>query len=317
MTEEYDKNVFIKTSIADIISKDPLIAVPNTATVEELLKVLHKHSLTSCPVVNPDTGRNRVIGFVDTNDVLALLAKLTKNVDRQTSDLRLISIGFLSSSVANIMDLSKKDQFTVVLEEQSMFEVMKVYAKGVHRVALLSVFSDIDDIVSQSCVVSFIASNVSVLGSLANKKIEDLLDHLVHQSELVTTSSSELVIRSFQKMNDAGVTAVPVLDHENGSIVGTLSINDLSSINEENIDLLLQSTEKFISRNVFIDQNKHKPAYPIILGVKDTFKDAIEMLAKFKIHRVWIVDRNRKPISILSLTDVCKILTEPPTELAS
>ncbi|GAM28030.1 hypothetical protein SAMD00019534_112060, partial [Acytostelium subglobosum LB1] len=314
MMEDYQK-VYTQTSISDIIKKETLIAVEKTATVQELLAVLHKHCLTSVPVVDSDTGKNRVIGFVDTNDVLALLVKICENASVCHHAMRLLSIGFLHTTVSNIMDLSKKDQFTVVLEEQSLFEVMKMYARGVYRVALLSIFSDIEDIVSQSAVISFIADNVSVLGTLKNKTILDLLPQLVDKADVISTQASTLVYDTFKSMHHHGVTAVPVLSDQTGQIIGTLSINDLSSLKEDNMDLLLQSTERFISRNDMLDPNKHKPSYPIIISVKDTLTHAIEMLAKYKIHRLWIVDEHRKPISILSLTDVCKIITEPPAEL--
>eukprot|EP01133_Synstelium_polycarpum_P015289 gene15289-18102_t len=255
--------VFSQTSISDIIKKDTLVAVNKTASVEEVLKVLHQHSLTSAPIIDPDTGRNRVIGFVDTNDVLALLVRLCEKVDVANMELRLLSIAFLHTSVSNIMDLSKKDQFVVCLEEQSILEVLKLYAKGIHRVALLSVFSDIEDI---------------------NTTIRDLLPILVGPEEVVTVNHSDLAIESFRKMNQRKVTAVPVLN-ETQQVVGTLSINDLSGLNEDNIDLLLQSTDRFISRNNDIEPNKNKPSHPIVITLDQTFREAIKMLSEYKVHR--------------------------------
>eukprot|EP01132_Coremiostelium_polycephalum_P007396 gene7396-9088_t len=315
MEEDYIR-IFSQTAIADCVSKEQkLIGVKKMASVEELLMVLYNHSLSSVPVIDTEIGKGRVIGFVDTNDVLALLVKLCEKIESPDFDLRLLSIAFLHTTVSNIMDLSKKDEFTVVLEEQSLMEILKLYAKGVHRVALLSVFSDIEDIVSQSNVIRFLSDNLSVLGPLETVSIGDLLPYLVQKESVVVSYGDELVIHSLRKMHQNHVTAVPILNRTNLEITGTLSINDLNGLKEDNIDILLKTTNEFLGckMNHQIEQNKNKPSHPVILKLDNTFRDAIQMLAQYKIHRIWVVDDFNRPISIVSLTDVCSIITNPPT----
>ncbi|KAF2074460.1 hypothetical protein CYY_004242 [Polysphondylium violaceum] len=314
--EDYYK-IFHQTAISDIISKEEtLIGINKNSSVEELLSVLFKYSLSSVPVVNDSTGKSRVIGFVDTNDILTLLVKLYEKVNEQgvnEDDIRLLSIAFLHTSISNIMDISKKDQFTVVLEEQSLLEVLKLYSKGIHRVALLSVFSDIETIVSQSNVINFISNNVSLLSGVKDLKISQLLPMLVSRESLITTKDSDLTICSFKSMKTNHVSAVPVLD-SNKSIVGTLSINDLYGLKERKVNqALLKPTLEFI-QNKDTDPNKNKPLNPVVLKLDDTFKDAIELLSKYKVHRVWVVDEHNTPLSVISLTDICNIIVNPPLE---
>ncbi|KYQ90236.1 hypothetical protein DLAC_08838 [Tieghemostelium lacteum] len=318
MEQDYFR-ILSQTAIADIINRDSqLITIKKSQDVEELLKKLNEYSYTSLPVT--ESSNSRVIGFVDTNDILTLLIKLFEKIDSSegsqltsggTDDIKLLSIAFLHSSVSNIMDISKKDEFTVVLEEQNLLEVMKLYSRGLHRVALLSVFSDIREIVSQSNVIDFISRNTSLLGRLELMPIQILFDQhvIVTRSQLIETNENLSAITSFRLMNQYRVSACAVVDDHN-NITGTLSINDLAGLNENNLDLLLKSTKDFISRDNQL--NKNKPSEPIVLSLNNTFKDVIMTLSQKKVHRVWIVDQSKCPISLISLTDVCKIIISPP-----
>ncbi|KAK5574937.1 hypothetical protein RB653_010191 [Dictyostelium firmibasis] len=311
MTEDYLR-LFSQTAIADL-DKNTMISIKKSEDVEKLLSVLYENSLSSLPVI--DGEGKRVIGFVDTNDVLSLLTKLKLTSESTEDDIRLYSIGFLNSNVNNIMDEKKKDQFVVVLEEQSLFEVLKLYANGVHRLALLTVFSDIENIVSQSNVIKFLNNNLSVLGPLGDTKIGSTLikPFLPSKESLITTKSSTLAIDSFKIMNTHKCSAIPVLEDSTNKIIGTLSVNDLYGINQSTIKLLLNTTVEFIDfDNNKIKSNKNKPNHQIVLKLGNTFKEAIQMISNNKVHRIWIVDDNNVPISLISLTDICKIIVEAP-----
>ncbi|KAM9973076.1 hypothetical protein ACTFIR_012450 [Dictyostelium discoideum] len=311
MTEDYIR-LFSQTAIADL-DKNTMVSIKKSEDVEKLLSVLYENSLSSLPVI--DGEGKRVIGFVDTNDVLSLLTKLKLSSDSSDDDIRLYSIGFLNSNVNNIMDEKKKDQFVVVLEEQSLFEVLKLYANGVHRLALLTVFSDIENIVSQSNVIKFLNNNLSVLGQLGDTTIGSALikPFLPSKESLITTKSSTLTIDSFKIMNNHKCSAIPVLEDSTNKIIGTLSVNDLYGINQSTIKLLLNPTGEFINLdNSKIKSNKNKPDHQIVLKLNNTFKEAIQIISNNKVHRVWIVDDNNIPISLISLTDICKIIVEAP-----
>ncbi|EGC40456.1 hypothetical protein DICPUDRAFT_96258 [Dictyostelium purpureum] len=316
--------IFSQTAIGDIIEKDQFISIKKTESVEKLLELLYQHSLTCLPVVEggEDGERTRVVGFVDTNDVLQLMSKMFDTIDKNSTDenIRLFSIAFLYSNVHNIMNVSKKDQFQVVLEEQSLLEVLRLYSTGIHRVALLSVFSEIENIVSQSQVIKFLSKNLSVLGeTLEFATIRELLPFLTPKESLITTKASTMTIDSFKLMNLHKISAVPVLNDNDNKIIGNLSINDLYGLKESTIKLLLEPTLSFLNinqnnqhNNNDLLQNKNKPDHPVVLTLNDTFKDAIERVSQNKIHRVWIVDDNNVPISLISLTDICKLIVESP-----
>lgn len=43
-----------------------------------------------------------------------------------------------------------------------------------------------------------------------------------------------------------------------------------------------------------------------------TFEQVLEVLAVKGLHRVYVVDAANKPISIITLTDVLRLITKPP-----
>ena len=47
---------------------------------------------------------------------------------------------------------------------------------------------------------------------------------------------------------------------------------------------------------------------PVTVNVTDTVLVAVQLLAESRLHRLYIVDEDRKPVGVLSLTDIIRSL---------
>jgi CBS domain-containing protein len=94
-----------------------------------------------------------------------------------------------------------------------------------------------------------------------------------------------------------------------GAIVANFSVSDvrhLASVTNK------ADTEAALARPVLDFLRAHRGdaplAPPVTVQVTDTVLVAIQLLAESHLHRVYIVDEDRKPVGVLSLTDVLRAL---------
>ncbi|KAF8064683.1 hypothetical protein HT031_003485 [Scenedesmus sp. PABB004] len=81
------KGLLLQTKLRDVVSDKPLVAVPHTATLGEVLDILSQHGILSAPLFVADAGGIRpsvgsLLGFVDTWSVMvAFLGMLGQHAD--------------------------------------------------------------------------------------------------------------------------------------------------------------------------------------------------------------------------------------------
>lgn len=161
-------------------------------------------------------------------------------------------------------------------------------------------------VVSQSDVVATILANKAVLGEAANKTVEELeLD----DGAVFTVSQTTPALTAFGTLVRDKKSSVGIVD-EDGKLVGNLSVSDVRA---------LRSPEAFASLLLGVDdflRQARGPATPrgtgavVTVTAKTTFLQVLESLTPKHLHRVYVVDADNKPVSIITLTDVLRIVAK-------
>jgi CBS domain-containing protein len=161
-------------------------------------------------------------------------------------------------------------------------------------------------VVSQSDVVAAVLANKQVLGAAANKTVEELeLD----DGAVFTVTQDVPALKAFGMLIRDKKSSLGIVD-EDGKLVGNLSVSDVRA---------LRSPEAFASLLLGVDdflRQARGPATPRGTGAvvtvtgKTTFLQVLESLTPKHLHRVYVVDDENKPISIVTLTDVLKIISK-------
>jgi len=110
-------------------------------------------------------------------------------------------------------------------------------------------------------------------------------------------------------MNDNLISAVPVLDSD-GTIVASFSATCLRGLPSVEFGDFLLPLDKFLER-------RYPSGFqPLTASEHDTMECVIrKMVGKQGVshHRVWVVNQNKKPIGVISMTDIMKSIRD--TEL--
>jgi len=284
-------------------SRSPVV-LPTDTSVRDALKSFCTEKVLSFPIANSSHGAD-THGFLDLFDLLAFLLDLwDENEQEGSKDVSKLGEKFLNHTVSDLIDHSDNDVYAAVVASEQAQRLIRLFGLGVHRVALLNFNGTLTNIISQSDVARYLNQNLHLLGDNANKLIKDLRS--IAAGDIVTADGEQSALSAFKLLASNLVSAVPIVDKK-GVINGTLSLSDLKLL-QDDLSPLLLSTAQY--------KEKQEPQAQIVCHADDTLASVVGQLANSNVHRVWVVDEESKPISVISITNVCEFISQffPPEE---
>jgi len=167
------------------------------------------------------------------------------------------------------------------------------------------------NLITQSRIVSLVnMMEAPILG----KSLQDLN---VGTRNVVTIRNTETAYKGFQTMISKKISGLAVVN-ETGELLGNLSVADIKLVgwNADYWNLLGLSIKEYLQqlashpKSVIRDYNFFTVDKPqnVILKVRpsDRLSDVVKMMRFFRVHRIYIVGEDKKPIGVVSMYDVIK-----------
>jgi len=286
-----------------LLTPKQLQIVNASENVASLLQKL-KDSFLRCAIVY-DTEK-LFIGFVDSLDIVSHVLKVTdwaRDVKEETyRSLEWEGQRFALETAGQLMNISFGDPFETVTPETPLRNVIETMSLGIHRLAVVE-NGNIVNVISQSDLIVLLAPRLSFLGSKFQKTVNDA--GLISPVSLVYAVNQDTdVIGTIKTMYDNQLSGVPLID-DNGKITLNFSATDLLNLTASNFPWLSLSTREFLFRT----HGYVKP--PICARKSDTIENILLKFICYRVHRVYIIDGEFRPIGVVTLTDIMKILLAP------
>ncbi|GFR43787.1 hypothetical protein Agub_g4904 [Astrephomene gubernaculifera] len=186
------------------------------------------------------------------------------------------------------------------------------------------------DIVSQLDVVKLLSEHKDKLELVQDKTLEELE---IFTGSVFTIHASAPALEAFRYMAVDHKSCLGIVDNT-GKLIGNVSVGDLRFLRAQNYGLLLSPVAEFVA-TVW---GKGPSQEEVLAGTRvpgaaegrwadvlketalttlkpsSTFGALLELMASQNLHRIYIVDEDGKPVSIVTLTDVLRevIKPEPP-----
>jgi len=202
--------------------------------------------------------------------------------------------------------MSTKNPTCHVLLCSSLFQCIGLFQKGIHRVAVMNSQGVTENILTQTDVIRFLVSKISEYPSVFDKMATEL--NLGTEKEIISVHKNEKAISALKLINEKKVTAIPVID-DLGRIVGNLSASDLKGRGTTDYG---DGADPFGTLQLpvlaFL-QHGGMTIFPVGTCLKSTsFNFLLLKLMAMRVHRLWVVNSENKPTSVISLTDIMQAL---------
>lgn len=306
--KEYVKGLTVKELINP---PRPVVQAPKETTLPQLLKLLLDNKILSVPVW--DEEEKKYCGFVDLFDILSIIITFTefKEFARLFASQTISWDDWISQEddvFANgtaydaTGDFTRRNPWREVKESTPIIELFKTMGENkVHRVAVFSEDkSKLIAVLSQSRVIAFLAD--AILNQFHDLAATSVSLFIPADVSLIKVNDDVAVLDAYKAMLEHGVSGLPIVDKSSGRIKCALSVSDAKAALSPSIfrDILLPLPDYIHKINSFYQRDDK----PISCTKDDTIGSLLQMLLITKYHRIFVVDDNEVPYSVISLSDI-------------
>jgi len=312
----------LNTTIEEVMPRRKMIVVDSELHLADAFSTLVKNNIYSAPVY--DTHRKLLLGYIDMLDIVVFLIKIIED-DKHTDKTDFTSKDFYAlldqvtkfrtEHVKAVTDISARNPLIPVNHNAPIKEVLHIFANsGTHRVPVLENPWTVCNIITQSYIISWLANQISLhnennhehhhqLGPVGHKKVSEVFEI---KQPVVSVKGDQPAIDAFKLMAHHRISSVAVVD-KNEALLSNLSAKDIKVIEPDAIfTKLYKSCTEFIAATRAHELNAH---YPMIYCKLDsTVEEVVQRLAFMRIHRIYVIDENRKPVNVISLGDILSVL---------
>jgi CBS domain-containing protein len=301
----------MNTQLRELLPQRELITFTEEETVASALKKLADNHILSAPVVQLQTGgKVDVVGFADVLDFLAFLAQISTRIitdpafgesrHPKSDDWRILlkrKKDFSLGQVREVIDLSRRNPFKQLKDDAPLRDAIEIFKTRVHRIAIFGE-NNFLGVLSQSDVLNYVVNNRD---KFPNLNLDDPLNQRINlKNQVVSVNAQELAIDAFLKIHESNVSAIAIVNDQQ-EMLGVLSAADVEFAIESDFVVLLKPVVEFLKD---IRERQNKPSdYVVACPPNAKFNEALSLLNKEKVHRIFVLDEKKHPVGAVTLTD--------------
>eukprot|EP00440_Ansanella_granifera_P066314 gb/GFBE01071926.1/.p1 GENE.gb/GFBE01071926.1/~~gb/GFBE01071926.1/.p1 ORF type:complete len:309 (+),score=64.57 gb/GFBE01071926.1/:1-927(+) len=266
------------------------------------IHTLCEHHLLSAPVVDES---GKLLGLLDTLDIVAHVVEAEAAGQRQLRD----------QSIHNLMGKGSRragGSVPTASLEDALHEVVDIVAGPARRVVVMDAEGRPCSIITQSTVIQFLHEKKDEMKEFMHSR--PAKEFCTHGA--ITISDQETALHAFELLASKGVSSVAIVDQE-GRAITVVSATDLVMGLGLMGDMSMALSQLRTRNIVFFVGDSRRPdhhmshtrAAIIAVDPEMPMDQVIEKFAKTRVHRMIVTAGDRKPIGVLSLSDVCKSLS--------
>jgi len=201
-----------------------------------------------------------------------------------------------------------------VAEESPILISLSAYAHtSVSRIFIThnSTSMKVVKVMTQSSVVSWLDSIVpnTIDDPVLSSPFLSLFESSEESIELI--SDRELAINAFRLMNQKKITTVGIIN-EDGMLIDCITAQDVKVIEKkENIQQFFSNCREFCSMKRNIKENSKENAMgSFVCSSNITVRGVLKKFVESRLHRVFVVNEDKKPVKVITLQNLLKLLTK-------
>jgi len=295
------RDFLARVQAGDLITGDfKLTCIDSMDTVLEALQVLKQGNIVSAPVW--DKERSTFLGFIDVLDIICLI------FDKMTVDDILNEKGSVQSKISSMQikeaaNISESNPWCPVYIGKPLLSVMDMFSSGgqLYRVPIADEQGKVVSIISQSKVVEFLNDIIKQFGNAAERSVGECFS----PKFVASIHFDDLVINAFLKITETGLHGLAVID-DDGVLVGNISASDMKSVIIDNLCAGLKEPVSVVMKRSA--ETFERPFRAMYCFTTDTLQQVLQIFTTEQIHRLYIVDAEKKLLGVISLGDIIDVL---------
>jgi len=296
-----------------------LIVIDSDMSILDAVKLLSKHHILAAPVRDATkpadaSWSEKYLGFLDmVGIVLHMLETLHPDgKEPEDFDKEIETVdAFRQTKVADAVRYPRFSQFIPVEHEKgNLLDAMLLCGQhGIRRVPVVKTpGGDLTNIVTQSALVQTLAANLDRFQKVGKKTLLEL--GLGSPSAVFTVTTEDPLKKAFHLIKEKDVSAIPVVDAVTGAIRGNISARDVRLIVNSNKIYKLLNMPIRVYLDVVAGDSQENSAITCL--ATDTMETVVNRMVQSRIHRIYVVDAENKPVRVVALRNVLRKFVKEP-----
>jgi CBS domain-containing protein len=301
------KNVSVQRIVYDNWTRKSLVLVNSNQTVDRALSRINTHNIHSIPVVDANSNSGAVIGILDILDIILVLSETWDNNSTRAQRREKLTL-----PISDLMSRDTHPPTFIMSIHTSLFDAFKQFAQTkISRVMVVErqlenavVQQDkpedmVIGLLTESDLIRFASENLMWIQK--EKAFQQTLRQLnLGQRKPIIIQPNILAYQAFQEIHkNEGREGVALVDNT-GKLVANVSVSNIKGLTRANMQLLFRPLTDFLSR----DRKRGWWQLPICATLDTTLEYLLLLFTATKVHRIYIIDDDGKPIGEVSLSDV-------------
>eukprot|EP00123_Amoebidium_parasiticum_P012995 comp21700_c0_seq1/m.30623 comp21700_c0_seq1/g.30623 ORF comp21700_c0_seq1/g.30623 comp21700_c0_seq1/m.30623 type:complete len:324 (-) comp21700_c0_seq1:213-1184(-) len=268
-------------TVADFVAtQQPLITTTAAATVGETRALLNERGIQSVPVLSATGEYLGILSLVDLADYL--LWYQDEHRDAPEAGLAI--------PLHRILGLYDANDALKVRTTDTLRDVVKLMKqRRAHRLLVQDPAGAVVAVITQMGLLRILHENVD---DLYDQPAATLASLGLAAKPLVTCTTTDPALGTLQRLRDAHISGLGVVDGQ-GRLVGELSLAAVRALDEEHTAALRTATVGALMGE--------RP--PLTCGPDTALRQVVAMLHTQRQYRVFVVDNERRPVGVVTLTD--------------
>lgn len=277
--------------------------------VVDVFKGMLKHGFMAVPVLTKT--EKTFFAWIDMMDIVRKLVELfgQDKLGKDGADfwkMHEADERFQKLAVDDVLKWphGRENVFHPVASGFSLFHATELLARvqGLHRVPIVNTDFKVVSIITQTRLLEIVRLNMESVGLKREKPVRDV----VRSQGVVSVNENRPAIEAFETMVRQNITGMAVVN-DDGKCVGALSLSDIKNMGEDGrlFWRLFQTVKNYIVhlRQDF-SRKYNRPRTLVSVKLDSTLEEAASAILDNKIHHVFVVDDDSKPVSVVSIRDI-------------
>jgi len=292
----------------------PVIAISSDVTLLEAFQKLIQLKILSMPMLSID---GKLEGIFSMQDFMNIL--VTECEEKEITDLKEEQFGdflqkkqFVTKKLKQFPEIGQLEPVVTVRGSDPILKAAQLMVtRNVHRVIVLDDSGNIINLITQSRLVALLSTVLDTVPD-GPKTLQELN---LGFKQVISVRDNTTAFQAFKVIRDKKLLAVAVVD-EQGKLVGNVSVSDLKALGYRLEYFKLLTAPLFTYLRVVRDRSELVSPklidQPVLyVKPKDSLAYTLRLLYTYRVHRVYIVDDDRKPIGVVALVDVINKICAP------
>jgi len=298
-----------------------LVSLTASQSLPSAVDVLSKANILSAPVFQDTENQDQkepllsdCLGFVDSLDIIAYIVEVASEPSRLSQDelksLKIAGKVLSGTKLSEVIGMSKKDVLIKAFEGNTVSTFTSTFGFGIHRALIYDKEKKVVGTFSQSDVIRFVKIKLDEEKAKSKDKDNVFLTMAklpitsmgYKTAPAITVTHDSTVLQTLTVLVHKRLSAIAVVHKDTGALFAEFTASQFRGLAAAQFPDFLLTVEAYLA--------KHFPSQkaPPCVSSEVTLYEVLDQIVARQTHRCFVVDeKTKKPVAIVSLTDIMKI----------